>query len=259
MKIRILSDIHNDVNYKYPFRLADVDKFTIVAGDISGSVNDTIKWVNDNMRNGIIIGGNHSGYSESKKSLQEIDRELADYYKLSDNVSYLQNAYKIIDDIVFIGATLWTDFKLYGENFQIWDMQNAIKYMNDYKYNHYENDEMIRLLRPEDTLNMFNKSFEFIKNTVEKFKDKKIIVITHHAPSIKSIHSKYLNGYANACYASNLEQFILDNPNIKLWVHGHVHNNFDYMIGDTRVICNPRGYEMYQENFEFNSDLEVEV
>ena len=126
--------------------------------------------------------------------------------------------------IVFIGATLWTDFKLYGEDFQIWDMQNAIKYMNDYRYNHYENDEMIRLLRPEDTLNMFNKSFEFIKNTVEKFKDKKIVVITHHAPSIKSIHSKYLNGYANACYASNLEQFILDNPNIKLWVHGHVHN-----------------------------------
>jgi len=259
MKIRIMSDIHNDVNYDFPFRLSNVDKFTIVAGDISGSVNDTIKWVDDNMRNGIIIGGNHSGYSEPKKSLQEIDRELSDYYKLTDNVTYLQNTYKIINDIVFVGATLWTDFKLYGEDFQIWDMQNAIKYMNDYRYNHYENDEVMRLLRPEDTLNMFNKSFEFIKNTVEKFKDKKVVVITHHAPSMKSIHSKYLSGYANACYASNLEQFILDNPNIKLWVHGHVHNNFDYMIGNCRVICNPRGYERYQENFEFDSDLEVEI
>ena len=52
---------------------------------------------------------------------------------------------------------------------------------------------------------------------------------------------------------------IMDNPNIKLWIHGHVHNNFDYMIGDTRVICNPRGYEMYQENFEFKPDLEVDI
>ena len=258
MKIRILSDIHNDVNYKYPFKLADMDKFTIVAGDISGSVNDTIKWVNDNMRNGIIIGGNHSGYSDDNVSLQLIHKELSDYYKLEDNVSYLENNYKIIDDIVFIGATLWTDFKLYGEDFQIWDMQNAIKYMNDYRYNHYEDNGM-RLLRPEDTLNMFNESFKFIKETVEKFKDKKVVVITHHAPSIKSIHAKYLNGFANACYASNLEQFIMDNPNIKLWIHGHVHNNFDYMIGDCRVVCNPRGYEMYKENFEFNPDFEVEV
>ena len=51
----------------------------------------------------------------------------------------------------------------------------------------------------------------------------------------------------------------MDNPNMKLWIHGHVHNNFDYMIGDTRVICNPRGYEMYQENFEFKPDFEVDI
>lgn len=259
MKIRIMSDIHNDVNYKYPFRLADVDKFTIVAGDISGSRYDTINWVNDNMKNGIIIGGNHSGYSDDNVSLQHIHKDLSNYYKLEDNVSYLENNYKIIDDIVFIGATLWTDFKLYGESFQLWDMQNSVKYMNDYKYNHYEDNGELRLLRPEDTLDMFNKSFEFIRDTVKKFSDKKVVIITHHAPSIKSIHAKYLNGFSNACYASNLEQFILLNPNIKLWIHGHVHNNFDYIIGDTRVVCNPRGYEMYMENLEFNPDFEIEI
>lgn len=259
MKIRIMSDIHNDVNYKYPFRLADMDKFTIVAGDISGSINDSIKWVNDNIKNGIIIGGNHSGYSEDKHSLQYIHKTMKDYYKLTDNVSYLENDYKIIDDVVFIGATLWTDFKLYGENFQVWDMQNAKKCMNDYRYNHYDDKDGMRLLRPEDTLEMFNESFKYIEEIVKKFPNKKVVIITHHAPSVKSIHAKYLSGYANACYASNLEQFILDNPNIKLWIHGHVHNNFDYMVGDCRVVCNPRGYEMYMENFEFNSDFEVEV
>lgn len=259
MKIRIMSDIHNDVNYEHPFRLADMDKFTIVAGDISGSRYDTIKWVNDNMRNGIIIGGNHSGYSDDNVSLQFIHKELSDYYKLEDNVSYLENAYKIINDVVFIGATLWTDFRLDGDTFQLWNMQHATRHMNDYRYNHYDDNGELRLLKPQDTLDMFNKSFAFIEETVKKFADKKVVVITHHAPSIKSIHSKYLSGYTNSCYASNLEQFILDNPNIKLWIHGHVHSNFDYMIGDTRVVCNPRGYEMYAENFAFNPDFEVEI
>ena len=259
MKIRIMSDIHNDVNYKFPFSLADKDKFTIVAGDISGTVSDTIRWVNDNINNGIIIGGNHSGYSEDNHSLQWVDNELTNYYKLTDNVSYLQNAYKIIDDIVFVGATLWTDFKLYGESFQLWDMQNSTKYINDYRYDHYDDNGEMRLLKPQDTLDMFNKSFAFLEETVKKFADKKVVVITHHAPSIKSIHSKYLRGPSNPCYASNLEQFIMDNPNIKLWIHGHVHSNFDYMIGDTRVVCNPRGYEMYHENLEFNPDFEIDV
>ena len=250
MKIRIMSDIHNDVNYEHPFRLSDVDKFTIVAGDISGSRYDTIKWVNSNMRNGIIIGGNHSGYSDDNVSLQLIHKELSDYYKIEDNVSYLENAYKIVDDVVFIGTTLWTDFRLDGD---------TTMHMNDYHYDHYDDNGELRLLKPQDTLDMFNKSFAFIEETVKKFTDKKVVVVTHHAPSIKSIHSRYLSGYTNSCYASNLEQFILDNPNIKLWVHGHVHSNFDYMIGDTRVVCNPRGYEMYHENLEFNPDFEVEI
>ena len=50
----------------------------------------------------------------------------------------------------------------------------------------------------------------------------------------------------NGGYHSNLEEFIMDRPNIKLWTHGHTHEDFDYMVGDTRVVCNPRGYIGYE-------------
>ena len=91
------------------------------------------------------------------------------------------------------------------------------------------------------------------------FPDKKIIVVTHHAPSAKSIDIVYETDKANGSYASNLENFILDHPNIKLWCHGHIHSQSDYMIGDCRVICNPRGYEMYRPNLAFESRLLIEV
>ena len=51
----------------------------------------------------------------------------------------------------------------------------------------------------------------------------------------------------NGAYSSRLDQFILDNPQIKLWTHGHTHEEFDYMIGSTRVVCNPRGYINYED------------
>jgi hypothetical protein len=80
------------------------------------------------------------------------------------------------------------------------------------------------------------------------------VVVTHHAPTTLSIaewfkHDTLMNG----AFASDLTDFILDRPQIKLWTHGHMHNVSDYMIGDTRVVCNPRGYVGYEEgpkNFE---------
>ena len=106
---------------------------------------------------------------------------------------------------------------------------------------------------------MFYKTKNAIEKACEMFPDKKIIVVTHHAPSAKSIDIVYETDKANGSYASNLENFILDHPNIKLWCHGHIHSQSDYMIGDCRVICNPRGYEMYRPNLAFESRLLIEV
>ena len=92
--------------------------------------------------------------------------------------------------------------------------------------------------------------------------DKKIVVVTHHSPSYLSIVPKYADNYEmNGGYHNDLSKFILDNPRISTWVHGHTHKVLDYKIGDTRIVCNPRGYEgaTYNENTGWNPNLLLEI
>jgi Icc-related predicted phosphoesterase len=88
----------------------------------------------------------------------------------------------------------------------------------------------------------------YIKNIVQGMHNEKFVVVGHHAPSKQSTHPKYQNDQLmNGGYSSDLSEFILDHPQIKLWTHGHTHDPFDYMIGTTRVVCNPRGYAGWDE------------
>lgn len=147
--------------------------------------------------------------------------------------------------------------------------------MNDFRYNytnHYHiKEEMegnfkelvikewIRKLRPGDTEKMFTATLKSIDKACRKFPNKEIVVVTHHAPSIKSIPEIYLTDKSTPAFASNLEPFILDRPNIKLWCHGHIHTTCDYQIGNCRVICNPRGYIQLGEKTGSKDDLLVEI
>ena len=77
-----------------------------------------------------------------------------------------------------------------------------------------------------------------------------------------STHEQYKSQYLmNGAYSSDLSEFILDHPQIKLWTHGHTHHPFDYVIGETRIVCNPRGYESdgYCENSGWDITKIVEV
>jgi hypothetical protein len=102
----------------------------------------------------------------------------------------------------------------------------------------------------------------YIKLIVQEHKDKKCVVVGHHAPSFKSVHEQYASQtLMNGGYASDLSEFIMDHPQIKLWTHGHMHQPFDYVIGETRVVCNPRGYENdgYSENSGWNPNIVIEL
>jgi hypothetical protein len=102
-------------------------------------------------------------------------------------------------------------------------------------------------LRPAHTLNRHLKSMKYIKNVVAEKHDEKFVVVGHHAPSRMSTHPNYQNDtIMNGAYSSDLSEFILDHPQIKLWTHGHTHHPFDYAIGETRIVCNPRGYIGYE-------------
>jgi UDP-2,3-diacylglucosamine pyrophosphatase LpxH len=177
------------------------------------------------------VPGNHEFYGSE---LFNTRAKLMEFFKRYSNIYYLDKYLKIVNNKYFIGSILWTNMD--GNN-EITKLQSQLG-MNDFQLIHYGSE---RKLSPDDTMMLFNVDFRWLERTIEKI-DAEVIVITHHAPSFQSIAQQYKNSKINGAFASNLDDFILDHPAIKLWVHGHVHSDFDYKIGDCRVVCHPMGY-----------------
>ena len=174
------------------------------------------------------------------------------------NVTLLEKESVEYKGVVFIGATLWTNCNR-GDPITV----HTLKYgMNDFKIiqNYYADKNLYHKLTPEFTVYEHRKTLDYFKTVLAEYHDKPVVVITHHGPSHMSIHGKYQGDMAmNGGYVSDLSEFILDHPNIKVWTHGHVHNQFDYMIGDTRVIAKPRGYVGHEDTSEFDPTFTFEV
>lgn len=119
MRIRILSDLHLDINEGLQFNLKDTKTFTVICGDISGYFTKTSKWLNHHIKNGVFVAGNHIVYNEYDHSLQYFYKQLEQHYPLSASLSFFNNSYKIVNDIVFVGGTLWTDYCLFCQEKRI--------------------------------------------------------------------------------------------------------------------------------------------
>lgn len=206
-------------------------------------------------RHVIYVMGNHEHYHFTyDKTYQHLKNCLP------PNVYLLENETKEIDDIVFIGATLWTDCNK-GDPITLLTLKDG---MNEYRCvkKHPENSHnFYGKLTPEYTAWVHKNSKKYIGEQLKIHTDRKCVVVTHHAPSSLSIgHNFKSDTLMNGGYCSNLEDFILDHNNIKVWTHGHTHDLFDYNIGDTRIICNPRGYKYYEQRAEqFDPTLGFEI
>ena len=131
--------------------------------------------------------------------------------------------------------------------------------MNDYRIIR-NSDHGFRRLMPEDTVLRHRDSVGYIQQTVKGKFDQKFVVVGHMSPSRQSTHPRYADNYMmNGGYSSDLDNFILDHPQIKLWTHGHTHEDFDYMVGSTRIVCNPRGYINYEERADSWQPKLVEI
>jgi len=183
----------------------------------------------------IYIAGNHEFYHGLwKASLQHLRDECARY----PNVYFLENDIKVINEVSFIGATLWTDCNK-GDPLTLHALTDM---MNDFRI--IRNDEHgYTKLRPAHIMYRHQQTLSYLKAVLPDMKDKKVVFVGHHTPSHQSVHERYKGDYLmNGGYHSDLSEFILDHPEIVLWTHGHTHEPFDYMIGTTRVFANPRGY-----------------
>src|SRR5437762_1142756 len=232
MRISVLSDLHLEFE---PYTPADVKADVIVlAGDIHVGVKG-IRWAQATFGGSpvIYVAGNHEYYRQSYPDRLTQMRETAQ----GTNVRFLENDSTEIDGVVFLGCTLWTDFKLFGDSRNA--MHEAEAQMNDYRL--IRVSPQYRRLRPTDTLLVNAKSVDWLKRTTVQHQDKPLVVVTHHAPSILSIQERYKEDVVSAAFASPLDELVASSR-AKLWVHGHVHDAARYTIGETQVLCNPRGY-----------------
>jgi hypothetical protein len=137
--------------------------------------------------------------------------------------------------------------------------------MNDYRQITALTNGNYYRLQPERTMADHHATVEYFKTTMANRRAQgctgPVVVVTHHAPSKMSTKPCYQNDtIMNGAYSSDLSDFILDHPEIKVWTHGHTHDNFDYMIGGCRIICNPRGYKGYEPQAEdFDATLGFEI
>lgn len=202
----------------------------------------------------IYIAGNHEFYNgKFHKGIQYLRETCAVY----PNVHFLENDMIKIQDVTFVGGTLWTDMNK-GDPLTLHAVRDM---MNDFRI--IRNDEKgYTQLKPMDVAIRHRETLSYIKNVIETSPDEKFVVVGHHSPSPLSIHPRYADDQLmNGAYHSDLSEFILDHPQIKLWTHGHTHHTFDYMIGDTRIVCNPRGYhnDGYSEDTGWNPNIILEI
>jgi Icc-related predicted phosphoesterase len=195
-------------------------------------------------RHVIYVMGNHEHYHfRFDKTYEHLKQNLP------SNVHLLEQESIEIDGVIFIGATLWTDCNN-GDPITMLTLKQG---MNDYRIvqNFYEDKNQYFKLIPEFTYNIHRKTLNYFKSELAKYADRKVVMVTHHSPSKQSIKPRYQGDYhMNGGYSSDLEQFILDHPQIQVWTHGHTHDTFDYQVGQCRIICNPRGYVGYEERAE---------
>ena len=247
MRVQIISDTHLEFgNRDFDFSNADL---LILAGDIHTGEKG-LAWISERVQHipVLYVLGNHEYYKHAYPKLIHKLKESAQ----GTNIHVLENDAITIGNITFHGATLWTDFELFGDpRIAGFECQQR---MNDYSL--IRRDPSYSKLRSIDTHLMHKESLNWLEESLLESTTKANVVITHHAPSIKSIPPQYQNNLVSAGFASNLEAFILKTkPN--LWIHGHLHDAFDYFIGETRVICNPKGYP--GEVVGFRDGLVVEV
>jgi Icc-related predicted phosphoesterase len=291
MKIALASDVHLEFGDLF-LKNEENAEVLILSGDICTAkvfkhkpkerrmVLDFFKRCSFQFPHVVYVMGNHEHYDfDIVKTYDTLKCKLSEF----PNIHFLEKETWEHNDITFVGGTLWTDMNK-NDSLTLWHcgqrmndfqlitnsnrkthhknvvyaknpengspLRNANNELVIERVDHYEKSSR---WSPQDSVENHKKMLDYI-NIVTQDKSKCYVAVTHHAPTQQSIaewfkHDTLMNG----AFASDLSEFIMDRPQIKLWTHGHMHNVSDYMVGDTRVVCNPRGYvghEQRAKNFE---------
>ena len=215
---------------------AEAADIVVLAGDIHNGLFG-IHWALKNFSVPVIyVPGNHEFYGYSRPDLLVKMRRLC----RGSHVHLLEQDSLSIGRLRFFGTTLWTDFAIDGDRRD--GMNIAQRCMPDYRAIQATIGEPFT---PQHALELHQRNLAWLQAQLASNTDAHNVVISHHAPSPRSIAPQYEGNKLNPAFISDLETMIANNS-IALWIHGHTHTAFDYRIGETRVVCNPRGYQPYE-------------
>jgi 3',5'-cyclic AMP phosphodiesterase CpdA len=273
MKIQLASDLHLDfLQHDWPgerlIEPAPGADVLILAGDIADGV-DPFRifsgWTNadGNPIPTIFVAGNHEFYHHAMPPMQ---LKLRDAAALNKGINYLENNTVVIGETRFLGCTLWTDYKLRSHLSQAAQMTYAEHALNDHR--------LIRTGRhpftAQNALDLHVESRAWLESELAKPWAGKTVVVTHHGPHPLSVHSRYGGDTLSSAFVSDLSEILLSERAPDLWLHGHVHDGFDYTVGRTRVVANPAGYirnrrmaasreDFVFENETFSKQLVIDI
>jgi predicted phosphodiesterase len=239
MRIQIASDLHLDVLESRCINVLPLDVATdadvlVLAGDIhrgTRAVDAFERWPVPV----VYVSGNHEAYGLRYAELVDGLRTRA----ANTQVRYLERNAVVIDGVRFLGGCLWTDYELYGNRES--SMEYAREHMSDHASIWLTDQERFA---PEHAVVEHKGSIDWLIGELATPFDGKTVVVTHHGVSPDSIHPRYLDHPINAGFLSDLRDLL---GQADLWIHGHVHDSFDYRHGRARVVANPRGYPISPE------------
>lgn len=265
MKIRVWSDIHLEFReYLYDHiwtptgvplgtvsEGADLDTTLLLAGDISvgTTARDFVTELCKHFKNVLLICGNHEYY------YNDFNQVNNDWYEFEehgpDNFYFLYNDSVVLDGVRFIGGTMWTSMKD-GDPFV---MGAVHRMMNDYNEIRCKGER----ITPHFTMREHDKFIDKLLKTIDKPFDGKTVVMSHHSPGNELKRRGRIRDALGSAYFADIEEMIGYHDKVDLWVHGHLHDSYDYMINNTRVVCNPYGYWGHATNRNFNDRILIEI
>jgi len=251
-RIHILSDLHDDIcksalgkEFVIPDTGADV---IVVAGDIDGKLSTGGRQLLERTKRElgkpiIVVAGNHDYWRGSVD--REIERTRERLH--DDGIHILDCDSVVLAGVRFVGATLWTDYAITGHEWQA--KYDAAKLMNDFRYAKSGTGSVRSRLTPDRLQALHARHRRYIEDALAQPFDGPTVVVTHHAPSAKSLKAGAVHvgkDHTDGAYASDLEA-VMHKHSPALWIHGHVHSAKDYSVGATRIVSNPRGYTWREE------------
>lgn len=239
LNIQVLSDLHlefhADKGLEFIENLPVSSPYLVLAGDICthSMMKDVYERFSKKFDEIYFLLGNHEFYGSSFENVFKISAEIEKKLK---NVHWLNRTVHTIEDQRILGCSLW--FREQANNVLYENGLADFRAIDDFRNKVYVEN---------------NKDIDFLESNIQPGD----IVVTHHLPSFQSVSLQFRESMLNRFFVCNLSHLI-EEKSPQLWIHGHTHDGFDYMEGDTRIVCNPFGYP-HEKKSQFVEGCVVDI